>query len=91
MPESTSEQLTIAMIEQRLLDFLVERTKIEWEVGQDLFESGVLSSLFAMELVVFVEKAFDVSIEREDLALANFRTVRAMTDLVLRLGKAADA
>lgn len=91
MPESASEQLTIAIIEQRLLDFLVERTKIEWEVGQDLFDSGVLSSLFAMELVVFVEKAFDVSIEREDLALANFRTVRAMTDLVLRLGKAADA
>ncbi|MCK9921150.1 acyl carrier protein [Frankia sp. AgPm24] len=91
MPESASEQLTIAMIEQRLLDFLVERTKIEWEVGQDLFDSGVLSSLFAVELVVFVEKAFDVSIEREDLALANFRTVRAMTDLVLRLGKAADA
>ncbi|WP_374582916.1 acyl carrier protein [Frankia sp. CiP3] len=91
MPESASEQLTIAIIEQRLLDFLVERTKIEWEVGQDLFDSGVLSSLFAMELVVFVEKAFDVSIEREDLALANFRTVRAMTDLVQRLGKAADA
>ncbi|MBT2370332.1 acyl carrier protein [Streptomyces sp. ISL-10] len=91
MPESTSEQLTTAMIEQRLLDFLVERTKLEWEVGQDLFDSGVLSSLFAMELVVYVEKAFDVAVEREDLALANFRTVRAMTDLVLRLRNAADA
>lgn len=91
MPESTSEQLTTAMIEQRLLDFLIERTKLEWEVGQDLFDSGVLSSLFAMELVVYVEKAFDVAVEREDLALANFRTVRAMTDLVLRLRNAADA
>ncbi|MFF4567499.1 acyl carrier protein [Streptomyces sp. NPDC001435] len=91
MPESTTEQLTTAMIEQRLLDFLVERTKLEWEVGQDLFDSGVLSSLFAMELVVYVEKSFDVAVEREDLALANFRTVRAMTDLVLRLRKAADA
>ncbi|MCX5123640.1 acyl carrier protein [Streptomyces sp. NBC_00347] len=91
MPESTTEHLTTAMIEQRLLDFLAERTKLEWEVEQDLFDSGVLSSLFAMELVVYVEKSFDVAVEREYLALANFRTVRAMTDLVLRLRKPADA
>ncbi|MCD0447591.1 acyl carrier protein [Actinocorallia sp. API 0066] len=91
MPESASEHLTTAAIEQRLLGFLLERTKIEWEVGQDLFDTGVVSSLLAMELVVFVEKTFDVAVEREDLALHNFRTVRAMTDLVLRLGKATDA
>jgi methoxymalonate biosynthesis acyl carrier protein len=91
MPESASAQLTTAAIEQRLSEFLVERTKTAWEPGQDLFASGLVSSLFAMELVVFVEKAFDVVVEREDLALDNFRTVGAMTDLVLRLGKAADA
>jgi methoxymalonate biosynthesis acyl carrier protein len=91
MPESASGQLSAAVIEQRLSEFLVERTKAEWELGQDLFASGLVSSLFAMELVVFVEKAFDVVVERDDLALDNFRTTGAMTDLVLRLRKAADA
>ncbi|NUR60141.1 MAG: acyl carrier protein [Catenulispora sp.] len=91
MPESASERLSAAGIEHRLHEFLVERTKTEWEPGQDLFASGVVSSLFAMELVVFVEKAFDVVVEREDLAMDNFRTISAMTDLVLRLRKAADA
>jgi methoxymalonate biosynthesis acyl carrier protein len=91
MLESASGQLSTAAIEQRLREFLKERTQTEWEPDQDLFASGVVSSLFAMELVVFVEKAFDVVVEREDLALDNFRTVGAMTDLVLRLGKAADA
>jgi methoxymalonate biosynthesis acyl carrier protein len=38
-----------------------------------------------MELVVYLEKSFDVVIMGSDLRLDNFRTVRAMTVLVCRL------
>jgi len=68
-----------------LLDFLSDRTKATVAAEQDLFASGVVSSLFVMELVVHIETTFDVAIVGKDLNMDNFRTVRAMADLVLRL------
>jgi methoxymalonate biosynthesis acyl carrier protein len=72
-------------IEQDLLQYLEARTRTPWEVDRDLFATGGLSSLFAMELVVYLEKSFDVVIMGADLRLDNFRTVCAMTALVRRL------
>jgi methoxymalonate biosynthesis acyl carrier protein len=74
-------------IEKTLREFLLAKTKRDWDVEVDLFTSGAVSSLFAMELVVFIETTFDVAIEGPDLSLDNFRTVRAMSSLVLRLRK----
>jgi methoxymalonate biosynthesis acyl carrier protein len=72
-------------IEQDLLQYLESRTATAWEADRDLFATGGLSSLFAMELVVYLEKSFDVVIMGADLRLDNFRTVCAMTALVCRL------
>jgi methoxymalonate biosynthesis acyl carrier protein len=83
-PEQSIE-LTSAAIEEKILDFLEERTKVRWAPEEDLFDSGTVSSLFAMELVVFLEGAFDIEIAGPDLKLANFRTARIMVSLVQRL------
>ncbi len=72
-------------VEDEVLRFLETRTKIRWKVDQDLFDSGVVSSMFAMELVVYLEKTFGVTVLGADLQMANFRTVRAMASLVARL------
>jgi acyl carrier protein len=50
----------------------------------DIFASGAVSSLFAMELVTFLEGTFAITIETEDLELDNFRTVGRMAELVAR-------
>lgn len=50
--------------------------------NQDLFSSGLLNSLFAMQLVMFVEKEFKLKVENVDLDIKNFRTVNAITNLV---------
>lgn len=82
----TAEESAAAQpIRADLLAFLEQRTKRAWSSGADLFASGVVSSLFAMELVVHVESAFGVTVDGPDLTLDNFRSVDAMTDLVLRL------
>ena len=52
---------------------------------EDIFGLGFVNSLFAMELVMFIEKRFGVRIPNEDLKLDNFRTVAAMERLVARL------
>ncbi|MFC7531619.1 acyl carrier protein [Actinoplanes sp. GCM10030250] len=85
MTTSTGQAGDRTAVEADLLAFLEERTKRRWEPGTDLFRSGAVSSLFAMELVVHLEKSFDVTITGPDLVLDNFRTVDAMTSLVGRL------
>ncbi len=51
---------------------------------EDIFASGFVNSMFAMQLVTFVESTFGITIESDDLELDNFRSVRAIAALVER-------
>jgi len=51
---------------------------------EDIFALGILNSLFAMQLVAFVEKEFSIKVEDEDLDVDNFKSVNAIADLVER-------
>ena len=51
---------------------------------EDIFALGFVNSLFAMQLVLFVEKTFHITIDNEDLELDNFRSINALTNLVQR-------
>ncbi|WP_409180795.1 acyl carrier protein [Amycolatopsis sp. VS8301801F10] len=83
--ETTATPRTAESLQQELLGFLSERIKTDVETDQDLFASGVVSSMFAMQLVVHLESTYGIAIVGPDLKLDNFRTVAAMTELVLRL------
>jgi len=48
----------------------------------DIFALGFGNSLFAMQLVAFVERQFDIEIESEDLDMSNFRSIQAISSLV---------
>ena len=74
-----------AEIERSILSYLQARLKAAITAEQDLFDRGLVSSMFAMELVVHLEQNFQVSIVGADLQLENFRSIDAMTALVLRL------
>lgn len=50
--------------------------------NDDIFGLGFIDSLFAMQLVLFIEREFQCRIENEDLDLDNFRTVDAMVQMV---------
>jgi methoxymalonate biosynthesis acyl carrier protein len=68
-----------------LQHYLSDRLKTDIDPELDLFASGLVTSLFAMELVVHLEQEFDIEVVGPDLKLDNFRSVRSMSDLVLRL------
>jgi methoxymalonate biosynthesis acyl carrier protein len=51
---------------------------------EDIFALGFVNSLFAMQLVLFIEKELQVTIDNEDLDIENFRTINAMASLVER-------
>jgi acyl carrier protein len=50
----------------------------------DIFASGFVNSLFALQLVTFVEKKFEVRVETNDLDFDNFRTINAILTLIAR-------
>ena len=50
----------------------------------DIFSLGFVTSMFALQLVNFVEHEFGVTVENEDMELDNFRSLGALVALVER-------
>jgi acyl carrier protein len=50
--------------------------------SQNIFASGYVNSLFAMQLVLHVEGAFGITVENEDMDIANFSSVDALARFV---------
>lgn len=48
----------------------------------DIFALGYVNSLFAMQLVMFLEKEFAIKVDNTDLNLNNFRTINAITGFI---------
>lgn len=43
----------------------------------DIFEAGIVNSLFAIELMTFLEKTFNIKVTMDDLDMDNFKTVNS--------------
>jgi methoxymalonate biosynthesis acyl carrier protein len=84
-----SQASDMVRVNSELLAMLNKRLSTTVRPEQDLFADGLITSLFALELVIQIENAFDVYIEGPDLDLANFRTVNDMANLVFRLTAAS--
>jgi acyl carrier protein len=65
---------------------LLERHMPDYDLkdDEDIFATGFVNSLFMMQLVLFLEKTFDVVFENEDLDTDNFRSVNAILALLER-------
>jgi len=78
--------MTEEEIKTEIKSFLAKNignTSLEDE--DDLFESGLVNSLFAMELVSFVEKNFKIRVADKDLNLDNFKTISTISGLIQRI------
>lgn len=76
----------------QLRDFITGKFPgVEFTDGDDIFALGFATSLFAMQLVMFVEKSFGFEIGNEDLEMANFRSIDTMAALVARHSGAVSA
>jgi len=66
---------------------------MDYRLGEDenLFSLGFVSSMFALQLVEFVEEAFRIALDDEDLDIDNFSTLGAIADLVERKERASRA
>lgn len=79
-------------VETAILAFLGTRFPVaEIDREDDIFALGFVNSLFAMELVMFVEREFSFTVPGPELRIDNFRSVATMAALVRAHGTVADA
>lgn len=70
-------------IQAQVMAFMQARfPQHELQPTDDIFGLGFVNSLFAMELVVFVESTFGFTVPNEQLQLDTFRTAARVADLV---------
>ena len=67
--------------EERVLEFFKSKGN-NIEVDTDLFKGGYVNSLFALEVVMFLEKEFKIKIKNKDITEANFKTVEQIAKTV---------
>ena len=58
--------------------------EIAFTYDDDIFKLGLVNSLFALELVVFLETTFGLSVENDDLNLENFNQINNIEKFVQR-------
>lgn len=68
---------------QKLKNFLnkfIDMTEVSDD--DNIFEKGLVNSLFAMQLVSFVEDEFQVTIDNDELDLENFKSISSIENLL---------
>lgn len=77
------EYLTEIEIKGNVRNFLIDSSGIESiSDDEDFFESGLVNSLFAIELMTYIERVFRVKITMSDLDMNNFRTIENISAFI---------
>lgn len=75
--------------QERIYQFFVDKNKAEGlTYDTELLKSKHINSLFALQIVMFVEKEFQVKLTRKEISTKNFSSINAIAALVdSHLGK----
>jgi len=76
------------VIKQTIRRFLLGSINIpDLSDDDNLFELGIVNSLFAIQLMTFIEKTFSLEVEMDDLDIENFKSINAATRFVMKKRK----
>ena len=71
-------------IKEKMRTFLGKYVKEQLDDAQNYFAAGLISSLIAVEMIMFIEQEFSIKVENEDLDLINFNSLNAIEAFVVR-------
>lgn len=54
----------------------------EFADDDNIFKLGFVNSLFAMKLLTFVEKEFNITVDNDEIDIENFSSVKNIVNLV---------
>jgi methoxymalonate biosynthesis acyl carrier protein len=66
-------------IESNLLDFISE---LEFSDSDNIFELGLVNSLFAMKLLNYVKEEFAIKLDSDDMDITNFNSVNNVIEFI---------
>jgi len=69
---------------EKVKDFLSRFFMDKISDDDNFFELGFVNSLFAMQLVMFLEKEFSLSISNEELDFSNFSSINIICRFINR-------
>ena len=73
------------LVKKTVRDFINSAVTIDdLSDDENLFESGIVNSLFAVQLMTFVEGRFGIEIGMDDLEVENFKSVSATAAFIER-------
>ncbi len=76
---------TTQSTKETIRNFILDSINIPGLNDEDnLFESGIVNSLFAVQLMTFLEKSFNIEVTMDDLSMENFESVNATSLFVER-------
>ena len=66
-------------------DYILSNARLQdLDDTTDIFESGIVNSLFVIQLMTFLEKDFSIKITMDDLDMSHFRSVGSIAAFVER-------
>lgn len=69
--------------QERIFQFFVEKKKADGlSYDTELLKSKHINSLFALQIVLFVEKEFGVKLTKKEISVENFHSINAIAALV---------
>jgi len=79
-PADTADAQDVEVVVRAFLEGSLDSEPLDRDA--DVFALGYVNSLFALELVTFVERRFGVEVDTDDLELDNFRSIAAIANFV---------
>ncbi|GGA37464.1 hypothetical protein GCM10007416_07970 [Kroppenstedtia guangzhouensis] len=70
--------MTEKNLEQTVYAFIGEHVDEKFNYDTEIFEEGLVNSLFAIQLMTFLEKEFAIKVTMEDLDMENYKSVNAI-------------
>ena len=62
----------------------IEKVTRKQEISddEDIFEGGIINSLLTIQLLMFIEKKFQITIDNSDISLENFSTLNRIEKFI---------
>ena len=76
--------MTNETVNAKIREMLAQFAAEDVQEDQDIFSTGLVNSLFAMQLVLSLEQEFSFEVADEDLDINNFNTVNALVNFVAK-------
>ena len=72
-------------VKEQVASFILSSINVaNLEEDDHLFESGIVNSLFAVQLMTFIEKTFQIEVGMDDLDIENFKSIKATAAFVMK-------